>query len=131
MNDGPSLAQSLQRLFEDLGALFRAELNVFRRELTEQMKQAGEAGGYIAAGALMGIAVFGAFTAFLILVLAVVMPAWGSALLVTVIYGAIAAVLLAIGRNKWKAAMPLDMDRTTRSVKEDVEWVKSRMNTAK
>ncbi len=59
------------------------------------------------------------------------LPAWLAALLVTVVYGAIAAVLALRGRDKVKQAAPPLPEQTIETVKEDVQWIKTQTPSAK
>jgi hypothetical protein len=58
------------------------------------------------------------------------MPTWLAALIVTVAYGAIAAVLVQIGRKQVQEAAPPIPEETIESVKEDVQWAKTRTRSA-
>jgi nitrate/nitrite transporter NarK len=73
---------------------------------------------------LFGLGAFGALTALLILVLAEAMNAWLAALIVTVLWGAIAAVLALQGKHKVEEATPPQPEQTIETLKEDVEWAK-------
>ena len=73
---------------------------------------------------LFGLGAFGALTAFLILVLAEAMDAWLAALIVTVLWGAIAGVLALQGKHKVEEATPPQPEQTIETLKEDVEWAK-------
>jgi hypothetical protein len=73
---------------------------------------------------LFGVGAFGALTAFLILVLAEAMDAWLAALIVTALWGAVAAVLALQGKQKVEEAAPPQPEQTVETLKEDVEWVK-------
>jgi hypothetical protein len=57
------------------------------------------------------------------------MPAWLAALIVTVVYGVIAAVLALQGRNKVKQMGSPVPEQTIETVKEDVEWAKTQMRS--
>jgi hypothetical protein len=54
------------------------------------------------------------------------MPAWLAALVVTVVYAAAAAVLAMRGKGRLSEAAPPAPEQTIESVKEDVQWAKSR-----
>lgn len=69
-------------------------------------------------------------TALLIIALGLALPLWAAALIVTMFWGIGAAVLLAAAITKLRET-PIDFDQTARSVKEDIAWIKSGMNTAK
>jgi len=125
------IGESLSRLAHDFGRLLRAELNLFKHEATQQIKGLAVAGALAGAALAMGAAFLGAFTAFIILALATTMAAWLAALVVTFVYGIVATALAAFAVAKFRAAEPGDFDRTTRSVKEDVAWIKSGLKSPK
>jgi nitric oxide reductase large subunit len=54
------------------------------------------------------------------------MTAWLAALIVTVVYAAIAGVLALAGKKKVQEATPPVPEQTVDSVKEDVQWTKQR-----
>jgi hypothetical protein len=77
--------------------------------------------------ALLGLGAFGAFTAFLIAgITALGLHVWLSALIVTIVYGAVAYVLAQTGKKKLHEAAPLIPEQTAQTVKEDIEWAKTR-----
>jgi energy-converting hydrogenase Eha subunit H len=51
---------------------------------------------------------------------------WASALIVTALYGAAAFVLAQTGKKKLHEAAPLIPEQTAQTVKEDIEWAKTR-----
>ena len=55
---------------------------------------------------------------------------WLAALIVTVVYGAIAAVLALTGRRALEDALPPAPQETIENVKEDVAWVKTQTRSA-
>lgn len=130
MTEHESLAESLRNLARDLGDLFRSELAIFKREAIDQGRHLAVAGVWLGAAAVMGLAFLGVFTAFLVIVLTLVFAPWIAALIVTVAYGVAAAGLLASAIVKIRST-PIEFKETTRSVKEDVEWIKSGMTSAK
>jgi len=126
-----SLGESLHHLVEDLGDLFRAELALFKKEAAEQLSGLAVAGVWISGAAVMGLAFLGALTALLIMALSLAMAPWLAALVVTALWGFAAFALASAAMAKLRSTLPLDFDKTTRSVKEDVEWIKSGMKSAK
>jgi tetrahydromethanopterin S-methyltransferase subunit C len=80
---------------------------------------------------LFGFFAFGCLTATFILALATAVAPWLAALIVTVVYGAIAGVLALQGKNKVQEATPPVPERAVDSTKEDVEWVKTRAKSAR
>jgi hypothetical protein len=64
-------------------------------------------------------------------VLDLIMVSWLAALIVAIVLGAIAAVLALQGRNRVQKAAPPVPEQTVDTVKEDVEWAKTRAQSAK
>jgi hypothetical protein len=126
-----SLVDSVRHLGQDLGDLFRAELALFKKEALRETRGIAAAGIWIAAGAVLGLAALGAFTACCILLLMFAFPAWLSALIITIAWGFGAGSLLAAGIIKLRSSLPVEFNETTRSVKEDIEWIKSGAKAAK
>jgi hypothetical protein len=126
--------QSISELVKDLATetstLVRQEIDLAKAEMTDRGKRAGKGVGMLAAGAGVALLAFGALTAGLIAALDLAMPTWLAALIVTAVYGAIAAVLVQIGRKQVQEAAPPVPEDTIESVKEDVQWAKTRTRSA-
>ncbi len=121
----------VHRLTEQIPELVRSEIRLAQAELTEKGKTAGQGAGLIGGAAVIGLLAAGALTACLILVLAEVIPDWLAALAVAIVLGAVAAVLALQGRNRIRAAGPPVPEQTVETVKEDVEWAKTRTSSAR
>jgi uncharacterized membrane protein YqjE len=126
-----STGELLKQLSEKSSELVRQELELAKAELSEKGKQAGKGAGILGAAGVIGLLAAGALTAFLILLLSEAMDAWVAALIVTVVYGAVAAVLGLRGRDKVRESMPPAPEETVESVKEDVQWAKTRARSAR
>ena len=126
-----SLGELLKQLSEQTTQLVHQELELAKAEVTQKGKQAGAGAGLLGAAGAIGLAALGALTACFILALNAVMPAWLAALIVAVVYGAIAAFLALRGRDKVKQATPLVPEQTVETVKEDVEWAKAQLRSEK
>lgn len=122
--NGESTGELLKQFSKDASTLIRKELELAKAELTEKGKQAGKGVGMFGGAGLFGLGAFGALTALLILVLAEATDAWLAALIVTVLWGAIAAVLALQGKHKVEEATPPQPEQTIETLKEDVEWAK-------
>jgi uncharacterized membrane protein YqjE len=122
--NGESTGELLKQFSKDASTLIRKELELAKAELTEKGKQAGKGVGMFGGAGLFGLGAFGALTALLILVVAEAMDAWLAALIVTVLWGAIAAVLALQGKHKVEEATPPQPEQTIETLKEDVEWAK-------
>jgi hypothetical protein len=129
-NGEKSAAELLKQFSEDATTLIRKEVELAKAELTEKGRQAGKGAGMFGGAGLFGVGAFGALTAFLILVLAEAMDAWLAALIVTALWGGVAAVLAIQGKQKVKEAAPLQPEQTVDTVKEDVQWAKRQAASA-
>ena len=124
-----SMGELLKQLSEQTTRLVHQELELAKAEITQKARQAGQGAGMFGGAGALGLAALGALTACFILALNAIMPAWLAALIVAVIYGAIAAFLALRGRDKVKQATPLVPEQTVETVKEDVEWAKTQMRS--
>jgi len=124
-----SFGTLLSELSSDLSTLVRQEIELARVEMTAKAKDAGKGAGMLAGAGVAGLAVLGAFTAFLIALLAEWMPVWAASLIVTVLWAIVAFVLLRRGQRQLKEAMPPKPEQTIETVKEDVQWAKNQMQT--
>jgi uncharacterized membrane protein YqjE len=121
----------LRELSEQTTTLVRQEIELLKAELTEKGKTAGVGAGMFGGAGLFGVFAFAALTTCIIAALNEVMPLWLAALIVTVVYGAVAAVLALRGRDKVQEATPIAPEQTTESVKEDVQWAKTRAQSGR
>ena len=126
-----SIGELLKQLSEQTTRLVHQELELAKAELQQKGKEAGAGAGMFGGAGALGLAALGALTACFILALNAIMPAWLAALIVAVVYGAIAAFLALRGRDKVKQATPLIPEQTIETVKEDVEWAKTQMRSEK
>jgi predicted lipid-binding transport protein (Tim44 family) len=130
LRDRP-IGELLKQLSEETTTLVRQELELAKAEMVEKGKQAGMGAGMFGGagvGALLGLA---AVTAAAIAALDAAMALWLAALIVGLLWLAVAGVLALQGRRKVQAATPPVPQQTQESVKEDVEWAKTRARSAK
>jgi uncharacterized membrane protein YqjE len=132
--DGDPREQSIGELVKDLASetstLVRQEIDLAKAEMTERGKRAGKGAGMLGAAALVGLLAAGALTACLIAALDQAMATWLAALIVTVVLAAIAAALAMTGRKQIREAAPPVPEQAIDSVKEDVQWAKTRTRSA-
>lgn len=126
------LTQQASTLAHQEIELVRIELaeNIERAkaEMAEKGKTAGIAGAALGAAGIAALLALGALTATLILVLDAVMPTWAAALVVTLLWVAVAVPLALYGRTKIGEIGPPVPERTIEEVKEDVAWLKDQMS---
>jgi pheromone shutdown protein TraB len=121
-----SIPELLKELSQETTTLVRQELDLAKAELTDKGKKAGLGAGLFGGAGVMGLLTAGALTAFLIALLDTFMVTWLAALIVTIVYGAIAAVLALRGKKEIQKAGPPVPEQTVETLKEDVEWAKTR-----
>ena len=129
LNDRP-IGELIKQLSQDTSTLIRQEMALARAEMTQKGRQAGKGAGLLGAGGVVGLLAAGALTAFFILLLSEVMEPWLAALIVAVVYGAIAAVLALTGKKEVQEAGPPVPEQTVETVKEDVQWAKTQPRSA-
>jgi hypothetical protein len=114
----------LNTVKQEGSTLVTQELKLAKAEMSGKVKDVGiGAGMFGGAGYVANLAAL-AFMITLILGLAEAMPAWLAALIVTVLFGAIAAVLALQGKKKIQQAGPPIPEQTVESVKQTIETVK-------
>jgi uncharacterized membrane protein YqjE len=125
-----SIAELVKDLATETSTLVRQEIDLAKAEMTDRGKRAGKGVGLLAAGGVVALLALGALTACFITALDDAMPTWLAALIVTVIYAAIAGALMSTGRKQVREAAPPVPEKTIDSVKEDVQWAKTRTRSA-
>ena len=122
---GASLADLLKRLAADTALLVRQEIDLVRAELTQKARRATRPISLIAVGAFCAVAAFGAVTVTLITLIALAVPIWAAALIVSVAYAIIAAVTVRGGIDGLKRLGNPIPEKTIASVREDVAAVQA------
>jgi uncharacterized membrane protein YqjE len=129
LRDRP-IGDLLKQLSQETTTLVRQELELAKAEMAQKGKRAGLGAGMFGgagASALLGL---GALSAAAIAALDTAMPLWLAALIVAVIWLAVAGVLALTGKSKVQQATPPVPEQTQQSVKEDVEWAKTQTRSA-
>ena len=125
-----SIAELFGKLSAETSTLIRQEMELARAELTEKGKEAGKGAGLFGGAGAVGLLGAGALTAGIVLLLDLAIAAWLAAILVGLVYVAVAAFLGLQGRDRMKRATPPVPEQTVDTVKEDVEWAKTRAQSA-
>ena len=120
-----STGELVKELSQQVSVLVRQEVELAKAEMTEKGRKAGVGAGMLGGAGIAGLVALGSLTAFLILVLDLAMPTWAAALIVTALWGVVAAVLALRGREKVREVGSPAPEKTVDSVKEDIEWLKS------
>jgi len=121
-----SIADLTKQLTEQTKTLVRQEVELAKAELGEKGKRVGIGAGMFGGAGLFGFFAFAGLTTVMILALSEAMEPWLAALIVTVLYGAIAGVLALSGKKKVQEATPAMPEQTMETIKDDVAYTKQR-----
>ncbi len=120
-----SIAELLQKLAAETSLLIRQEVMLARSEVLGTLKQATRPAADFGIAALFAIGAFGTLTTLFIAALSLALPVWAAALIVTVIYGAVAAFAAMRGRSSLtKIGSPIP-DQTIQTIKDDITEVRA------
>jgi uncharacterized membrane protein YqjE len=122
-----SMGELFKQLSDDLSTLVRQELRLAQAEMTEKGKKAGMGAGMFGGAGIVGLLALGTLTACLVAALATGMDVWLAALIVTVVYAAVAGVMALFGKQRMSQAGPPVPEQTVETVKEDVQWAKTQL----
>ena len=125
LHDRP-ISDLMKQLSEQTTTLVRQELELAKAEVSEKGKKAGMGAGMFGGAGVSALLGLGALTTAVITLLDNAMSTQLAALIVSVVWFAIAGVLALQGRNKVQEATPPVPEQATASVKEDVQWAKTR-----
>ena len=121
-NDERSLFTLIGELPDRVSNLVRAEIDQVKAELSYKAKHFGIGAGLIAAAAFVGIFLLGTLITTGILALALVLPAWAAALIVSGVLLLIILILVGIAAlNFRRGNEPLE---TIESLRRDLDMVK-------
>jgi hypothetical protein len=130
LRDRP-LGEVAGELTRDLSLLVRQEIELAKAEMKEKGRVAAPGLGMIGGAGVTGLMAAGALTAFLILTLSIFLPEWSSALIVGAVLAAVTYVLVKQGKERVQQAGSPMPEQTIETVKEDVEWAKTRATSAR
>ena len=120
-----SIGTIVKGLMENMSTLFRSEIALLKWELKDTAAKLGTGAGMFAGAAC--VALFGLAFLFVTILLVLVrlgVPAWLSALIVTVVLFAVAGVLAILGKKKFAAAEFVPR-QSVDQIKSDIETIKS------
>ena len=130
LRDRP-IGELLKELSQETTTLVRQELDLAKAEMAQKGKQAAVGAGMFGGAGVTALLGLAALTAAAIAALDAAMPLWLAALIVGLVWLVVAGVLALQGKRKVQAATPPVPQQTQESVKEDVEWAKSRAKSGK
>jgi uncharacterized membrane protein YqjE len=125
------IGELLKQLANETTTLVRQELDLAKAEMREKAGQAGPGVGMWGAAGVTALLALGSLTAFVILALDGAMPNWLAALIVGLVYAAIAGFLYARGKQRVEQVGSPVPEKTVETLKEDVKWAKHPTTSAK
>ncbi|WP_229075570.1 phage holin family protein [Actinoplanes sp. DH11] len=123
-----STAELVSRLSEQVTTLVRDELALARIEMVEKGKKAGKGAGLLGGAGVIAMYGLGALFVTIGAALALVMPVWAAALIVTVVLFAAAGIAALVGKKEVEQAVPPTPENAMASGRRDVETL---MNAAR
>ena len=115
----------------DLSLLLRQEIELAKAEMAQKARTAAPGLGMFGGAGVVALCAAGALTAFLVLVFSLFLPDWAAALIVGLAMAAVAFVLIKQGKERIADAGKPVPEQTIETVKEDVEWAKTRASSAR
>ncbi|KJY19161.1 MULTISPECIES: phage holin family protein [Streptomyces] len=115
-----SVSVLVSRASRQISELVREEMQLARAEMTQKGKRFGKGGGLFGAAGMLGFLAAQALTATCIAALALVLPLWASALIITVALAIVAAVMAVAGKKQVARAGSPVPAQTIDSVKADL-----------
>ncbi|MEP6945457.1 MAG: phage holin family protein [Acidobacteriota bacterium] len=123
MNTERSLGELFTELATETGTLIRQEVALAQAEMTHKATKAGKNIAFLVVGGAVGYVAVLAVTAAVILLLASVIPAWLSALLVGLAVGSGAYFMVTSALAELRKSDPMPRE-TMATLKEDARWLK-------
>ncbi|MGP3952579.1 phage holin family protein [Streptomyces sp. 7N604] len=124
--DDKSVGVLVKQASEQLSDLVRSELRLAQAEMVSKGKRAGLGGGFFGGAGIMALIGLQALAATGIAAIALALPVWAAALIVTGVLFVLAAVLALLGRMQTRKAAPLKPEQAISGVRTDVEEIKER-----
>jgi hypothetical protein len=125
------IGEVAKNLTSDLSLLLRQEIELAKAEMAQKARTAAPGLGLFGGAGVVALCAAGALTAFLVLVFSLFLPDWAGALIVGVAMAAVAFVLIRQGKERIADAGKPVPEQTIETVKEDVEWAKTRASSAR
>jgi uncharacterized membrane protein YqjE len=119
-----SLGDIVGDISKDLSSLVRQEMDLAKTELKQEITKTGKGAGMLGAAGVAGLLTLVFLSLALTYLLDNWMPVELAALIVSLLWGAAAALLAVRGRKQVQQANP-QLPTTQHTLKEDVQWAKA------
>ena len=124
IGEDPTLGALVHDMTQQMSTLVRDEMRLAQAEMTQKGKAAGLGIGLFGGAGLVTLYGLATLIATVILALALAVPAWLSALIVTVVLFAVAGVLALVGKKNVSQATPAKPEQAIAGIKEDIATAK-------
>ena len=128
---GRPVGELLKQLSEETTTLVKQEIDLAKAEMSEKGKQAGIGAGMFGGAGVSGLLALIFLSLAAVAALDTAMDTWLAALIVGVVWAAVAGALALKGKNKLEQATPAAPEQAIESTKEDVQWAKTQARSAK
>jgi hypothetical protein len=125
------IGEVAKELTSDVSLLVRQEIELAKAEMAQKGRTAAPGLAMFGGAGVVALCAAGALTAFLVLVFSLFLPEWAAAAIVGAVLAAVAYVLIRQGRERVAEAGKPIPEQTIETVKEDVEWAKTRASSAR
>lgn len=122
-----SLGELFSELSRETSTLFRQEIALAKTEMTEKATTVGKNVGVLAVGGAVAYAGFLVLLGAIVVILALFLPWWLSALIVGFVVAAVGYALVQKGLSTLKQ-VDMAPRETIETLKEDKEWVKEQVS---
>ena len=130
LRDRP-LGEVAKNLTSDVSLLVRQEIELAKAEMAQKGRTAAPGIGMLGGAGIVALCAAGALTACAVLVFSIFLPEWAAALIVGAVLAAVAVALVRQGKERVADAGKPIPEQTIETVKEDVEWTKTRASSAR
>jgi len=120
---GASVGQLMSEITADLSSLMRQEVELAKAEIKQEATKAGKGAGMLGGAAYAGHMVLLVGTFALVFAIGSQIGLGWAALIMTVVWAVVAAVLAVRGRDQMRRVNPKPQ-RTVDSLKEDAQWAR-------
>jgi len=128
---GRPVGELLKQLSQETTTLVKQEIDLAKAEMSEKGKQAGVGAGMFGGAGVSGLLALIFLSLAAVAALDTGMRTWLAALIVGLVWTAVAGVLALQGKNKVQQATPPAPEQAIESTKEDVQWAKTQARSAK
>lgn len=118
-----TIADLLRDAVQHVQELFRAEAQLAKAEVRQEVRLAASSALPLATGALSAVSAWLLLLWAAVYGLAEVLPMWAATVIMAAVTGVLGVLLLGVGVRRLKRVRPVP-DRTVATMKENLAWIK-------